>query len=452
VPDWVRSAAHTAADNSLPSTPPPDRPPLHASAAREAVPPPIGAAVATDFPPAEERAARTPEEAQRLGWRVLLAAFAVWLGLAGGGVYGLATWLRTATVPAPATLEIEQGVVLLQERGSGPSLNARDGMAMQEGDALEVTEGALARLELPGRGVVRLGPRARLVLAKLHAGRFSPAAGGLAFQHTAGALRLQVAPEAPGPLALETPYGTVTVEPGDYVIAVDGPRAQVLVRDGAATVSVGANPPLALAAGARAQLAANAPANGPFAGGANLVSNGDFAAALAGWQARDTQEANRPDRLGVRGLVQETIDGVPHAALQVSRESRYETHNETGVVQPLNADVSVYPRLVLSARVKVRSASLSGGGYLGTEYPLMFRLRYRDAAGNGQTWYRGFYYQNPELRPTDRGELVPENAWMRFQFDLAALPEPPVFLYALEVLGAGHDFDALVTDVQLTPQ
>ena len=48
---------------------------------------------------------------------------------------------------------------------------------------------------------------------------------------------------------------------------------------------------------------------------------------------------------------------------------------------------------------QVRSASLSGGGYLGTEYPLMLRLRYRDAAGNGQTWYRGFYYQNPELRP-----------------------------------------------------
>jgi len=102
--------------------------------------------------------------------------------------------------------------------------------------------------------------------------------------------------------------------------------------------------------------------------------------------------------------------------------------------------------------VQVRSASLSGGGYLDTEYPVMFRLRYRDAVGNGQTWYRGFYYQNPERRPTDHGELVPENAWTHFQLDLAELPEPPVFVYALEVLGAGHDFDALVADVQLTPQ
>ncbi|HLH23873.1 MAG TPA: FecR domain-containing protein [Chloroflexota bacterium] len=433
-------------------TPPPDRPHPRALTASDAGPPAFGATIATTFPPAEARAARTPEQAQRLAWRVLLGAFAIWLGLAGGGVYALTAWLRTATVPAAANLQIDQGVVLLQERGAGPPLSARAGMAMQEGDALEVTEGALARLELPGQGVVRLGPRARLVLAKLRAGRFAPAAGVLAFQHIAGALRVEVAPAAAQPLGLETPYGTVTMNAGDYVVQIDGPRAQVLVRQGAATVSVGANPPLALAAGERAQLAANAAASGPYPGGANLITNGDFAADLAGWQARDTQEPNRPDRLGVRTIEQEPLDGVPHAALRVSRQSRFQTHNETGLVQPLNADVSVYPRLVLSARVKVRSASLSGGGYLDTEYPLMFRLRYRDAAGNGQTWYRGFYYQNPERRPADHGELVPENTWVRFQLDLAQLPEPPVFLYALEVLGAGHDFDALVTDIQLTPQ
>lgn len=433
-------------------TPPPNRPGPRALATSDAGTPAFGATTATTFPPAEARAARTPEQAQRLAWRVLLGAFAIWLGLCGGGVYALFNWLGTATVTATAHLEIDQGVVQLQDRGAGPPIIARDGMAMQEGDALEVTEGALARLELPGQAALRLGPRARLVLAKLRAGRFAPAAGALAFQHTAGAVRVEVAPDAPRPLALETPYGTVTVQPGDYVVAVEGPKAQVLVRRGAATVSVGADPPLALAAGERAQLAANAPASGPFAGGANLVANGDFAADLAGWQPRDTQEANRPDRLGVRAIVQEPIDGVPRAALRVSRASRFQTHNETGLAQQLNADVSVYPRLVLSARVKVRSASLSGGGYLDTEYPLMFRLRYRDAAGNGQTWYRGFYYQNPELRPTDHGERVPENTWVRFEVDLAELPEPPVFLYTLEVLGAGHDFDALVADVQLTPQ
>ena len=102
--------------------------------------------------------------------------------------------------------------------------------------------------------------------------------------------------------------------------------------------------------------------------------------------------------------------------------------------------------------VKVEAASLSGGGYLGTEYPMMLRLRYRDAAGNGQTWYRGFYYQNAEGRPTSRGEVVPQGAWTRVQVDLADLPERPAFLYSLEVLGAGHDFDALITDIRLVAE
>ncbi len=408
--------------------------------------------MATSFPPAEARAARTSEEAQRLAWRVLLAACAVWLAVAGGGVYALATWVRTATITAAANLEIEQGVVLFQEHGSGPSLNARDGLTLQEGDALEVTDTALARLDLPGQAVARLGPRARLVLAKLRAGRFAPSAGGLLFEHSAGALRLQVADGATLPLALDTPYGTVTVEPGDYVVAVEGPRAQVLVRQGAATVHVGANPPLRLLAGERGHLAANAAASGPFAGGANLVVNGDFAARLAGWETRHEEEAERPDQPGQRAVELDTIDGATRTALHVHRTSEHQTHNETGLIQAVNADVSVYPRLLLSAWVKVRSASLSGGGYLGTEYPLMLRVGYRDAAGNGQTWYRGFYYQNPERRPTDRGTLVPEDAWSHFQIDLAQLPAPPAFVYSVEVLGAGHDFDALAADVQLTPQ
>jgi hypothetical protein len=388
---------------------------------------------------------------QRLVWRVLLAAFAAWMALVALAVYGLVAWVHTSTVLAPASLQVAQGIVLFQDRGAGPLLNARHGMTLQEGDALEVKDNSLAHLELPGRATLHLGPNARLGLADLRQGRFNPTAGRIAFEHVAGTVRVQVEPEMPTPLSLETPYGTVTMGAGDYLVAVRGPWAEVYVRGGAATLSVYSET-LALGAGQRARLAVDAPAAGPFAGAANLVANGDFAAGLDGWRARDTQEANRPDRLGQRAIVGETIEGVERPALRVTRASTFGTHNETGVEQDLHVDVAVYPRLMLSALVKVEVASLSGGGYLGTEYPLMLRLRYRDAAGNGQTWYRGFYYQNAEGRPTGRGELVPRGEWARVQVDLSALPERPVFLYSLEVLGAGHDFDALVTDVRLVAE
>jgi len=428
---------------------PPQRPGRPTAAPPEADPP-LAAGVADGFPPAEARPTRTPDEMQRLAWRVLSAAFAAWVAVAALAVYGGTLWVHTATLSAPASLAVEQGIVLFQDRGTGPPINAHDGMAMQEADVLDVKDNSLARLELPGRATLHLGPNAHLVLAGLRAGRFNPNAGRVLLQHTAGSVRVEVLPEAPGPVALETPYGTVEMAPGDYVVAVRGPRAEAYVRAGTATVSV-YNDRKALAAGERALLAVDAPAE-KLAGPTNLVANGDFSAGLDGWRVHDVQEANRPDRPGERSVVRESVDGVAHSALRVVRSSRFDTHNETGVEQDLHVDVSVYPRVVLSALVKVQSASLSGGGYLGTEYPMMLGLRYRDAAGNGQTWYRGFYYQNAEGRPTNRGELVPQGVWTRVQFDLSELPDRPAFLYSLEVLGAGHDFDALITDVRLVAE
>lgn len=440
-------AAHWRRDTSLANAPPP-RGAGSSSPLADQINEPLPAVPASAFPPAEARAARTSDEARRLAWRVLGAAFGAWLLLVAGAAYGLVLWFQQSTVQADATLHIAQGIVLFQERDAARLLNARDGMRFHEGDTLEVKDNSLARLEIPGHATLHLSPGTRLVLAELSAGRFNATAGKLAFQQPAGSVRAEVRDSGPAPLALETPYGTAALKAGDYVVAVEGTRAQVLVRDGAAAISVYADV-LPLQTGERALLAVDAPAEGPFQGAANLLHNGDFAAGLADWEPRDTQEANRPDRRGQRQLVREVIDDAEWPALRINRASAFQTHNETGLVQQLNADVAVYPRLRLSARVKVRAASLSGGGYLGTEYPLMLRLRYRDAVGNGQIWYRGYYYENPELRPVDRGETVPRDAWTRVEIDLTQLPERPVFLYALEVVGAGHDFDALITDLQL---
>ena len=194
-----------------------------------------------------------------------------------------------------ASLRISQGIVLYHERTSTPLQQARDGTMMREGDTLEVQDNAFARLELPQGQRLHLGPGTRIVLAELREGRFNSRASRLAVEHTAGHVRAEVAATPDNPLALETPYGTVVSQGGDFVTVVRGTQAQVLVRQGAATVLVGADQ-LPLGAGQRAELALNVAAAGPFMGAPNLIKNGDFAAGFAGWQARDTQEANRTDR------------------------------------------------------------------------------------------------------------------------------------------------------------
>jgi hypothetical protein len=283
----------------------------------------------------------------------------------------------------------------------------------------------------------------------LRAGRFNPEMARVAFQQLAGTVRFTIAAANGRAPSVETPYGTVALGPGDYIVAVQGREALALARAGTAWVSVGADT-RELPAGQRIHLAAGAPADGPYPGAPNLVRNGDFRDGLADWQPHDELERTpRLDRGGEREIVPVEIGDRPLTALRVRRLSLLQTHNETGVIQDVHADVAVYPEVWLSALVRVRHASLSGGGYLGTEYPAMLRVHYRDAAGNGRTWVHGFYYQNPEERPVDRGSQVPRDTWVHFSVDLATLRPRPLTIYALEVLGAGHDFDALITDVQL---
>src|SRR5205814_1860640 len=65
----------------------------------------------------------------------------------------------------------------------------------------------------------------------------------------------------------------------------------------------------------------------------NVVSNGDFTAGLAGWEPWEDREQERPDVPGQLTVVDAPpADMCGHdcgAALQVSRESEIDAHNET---------------------------------------------------------------------------------------------------------------------------
>jgi hypothetical protein len=133
----------------------------------------------------------------------------------------------------------------------------------------------------------------------------------------------------------------------------------------------------------------------------------------------------------------------------VNRVSLIDAHNETGLSQDLIRDVSGARQIVIAARLRVEQASLSGGGYLGSEYPLMIRVRYHDSRGVEQTWVQGFYYANPENRPVPVGQRVERGVWTEFSFDLTQLRIPPAVVDTVQVFGAGHTFDALIGDVRL---
>ncbi|MGE3271125.1 MAG: hypothetical protein AB7P40_20410, partial [Chloroflexota bacterium] len=111
--------------------------------------------------------------------------------------------------------------------------------------------------------------------------------------------------------------------------------------------------------------------------------------------------------------------------------------------------VSAYRTIAVTGWVKVNEASQSGGGYLGSEYPVMIRISYVDEKGGRPGWTHGFYFSNPEMRPTENGEIIAQGEWYPFLARLTDLPDRPILLRSIEVLSAGHDFDAVVADIRI---
>jgi hypothetical protein len=268
-------------------------------------------------------------------------------------------------------------------------------------------------------------------------------------QH-AGAVRY----ETVGVVLIEVPNGLVRISGHtDATIWVDEERTRVLVYEGDARLeATGGGLGLVVARDQRAELGADHRLSGPFDRAEQLLRNGDFARREEGWVRHDHQDGP-PDVDGQRLWVSgPQVGDRTLPALRVSRESATLAHGETGVRQALNLNVSGYRHLWLAAWVRVDRASLSGGGQLGSEYPMMLRVHYEGPVpGSEPNWVHGFYVANPENRPVRDAELVPQGEWVEYRVDLMETDTSrlPYMLRDLEVMGQGHSYDARVADVRL---
>lgn len=388
--------------------------------------------------------------ARRRAWIVVGSAFIVWCGLVAALVTTLINHRRFATESPTADLGVERGTVFYQGPNDAGQVRARGRIAVEEGGVVETGDGGHAALRLFEGTAVALLPGSRLQLATMRVGRYNPSLSQASLLLSDGAAKIEVAGGLPlgREVQVATPYGSVGLATGSYLVWVQDDRVRVVSYQGRAGVDSDEGA-VGLGDGQRAVLAADGPLRGPLPMTENLLLNGDFGRQFQGWTMLDKGEPGRPDVGGNRRLVEETIAGRKVQALQIVRDSPKDAWNETGILQEINQDVSAFRNVTLTAWVKVNSASLSGGGYLGSEYPMMFRMTYIDERGGRPGWTHGFYYANPESRPTTNGELIARGEWYPFLARLADLPERPAYIQSLEVLSAGHDFDAVVADVRL---
>lgn len=379
--------------------------------------------------------------AERRAWLVIWLAFATFCLLVASGLKYAVDYVTSAEIDRTARVDDARGLVFVQDARLGSS-----DRELQVGNTIEASRTGRISLGLFDGSHVTIQNGARVQLLRMDVGRFINQQT-LLLSQTAGPIRYQPA----GGMTVLVPNAEVKLAGGDATVWVQGDRSQVLVYDGDVRVDTDGGS-ATVHAGERAEIAADRRSPVVLPRATALLANGDFARRAEDWEPIDVHEGPR-DVDGERTFVEGPTDLVPTVpALRILRISQTDAHGETGLRQTLDLDVSGYRSLFVEALVRVDQASLSGGGQLGSEYPLMLRVQYEGAAeGSRPDWTNGFYYQNPEDRPVRNATLIPQGIWVPYRVNLMDQDESrrPFRLLDFEVMGQGHTYDARIAAIKL---
>jgi ferric-dicitrate binding protein FerR (iron transport regulator) len=390
-----------------------------------------------------------PQAALRLAWRVMLAAFATFMALLIGIPLARSWYVNSAIEPQSSAMRPIDGVVYIRRNGLGDWVAARPSETLAVGDVLRTAANARAFITLFDQSTVLLYPNSTMRILRAEQGRFRPERRSIVLELSDGWARIGVSPP-PDPQSaffqVRTPTAAVHLAEGSYSINTENQQTQVSTRLGEATAYTSGGS-AAARSGQRLVIQPGQAPQGALPARRDLLANGLFTARVssdrngllpAGWQARDTSELNPP---GVISLT--TIPG----AVSFQRTGR--GHGETVLAQTLDADLWDYEKVTLSATVRVLSHSLGGGGWRGSEYPLMLRVIYRDANGGINPWYHGFYLQNEDGNPVPDGEQLPSTDWYHFELNLLSLTPRPLRIQRVEVAALGWDYSSAISEIHI---
>jgi hypothetical protein len=399
--------------------------------------------------------------AQRRAWVCIIAAFGIFCVLIGWLGYTANIWRKTAYSAPTAQLVSKRGIVLYQGPRDSLPLSVAEATTLEEGGTIEVPASSEAVIQLGvDRSSIRVRGGTKVRLTTMRIGRFNRDLTQVRLEQLQGAANYQVAGELPDGREVEirTPHTAgskegIKLTKGDYLVWVQPETTRLLSYVGQAKAQIGEyvrrlRDAKGIAIGSQPPSEVR-----PFDLPEHLLSNRNFSKGLGeAWSPIDVGEKGRPDIGGVRSVVEETIEGRTVRTLRLTRDTAKDTHNETGLRQEVNREVWAYRNLTLSMLVKIHSASLDGGGYFGSEYPLMLRIHYIAENGGSYTWAHGFYISNPSNRPADIGEQITAGVWIPYRLDMMQLKDRPAYIGSIEVLASGHDFDSQVADIQLTAE
>ncbi len=357
--------------------------------------------------------------------------------------------MATATDTQSAHLKVVRGTVLVQESRRLDWVAAADGMDLAEGLRIRTDETSQALVTIFEGSQVNLFPGSEVTVTSLRRLRFQPNSVNLALAYVKGRVRIEIGDGSAYRRDFRVLFpeagASATLLEGSYSIDIAEPNAELKVRDGGRAAVRAQDREVEVRSGQRTQLSRGQPPTIPVAAARELAINGRFQDGMARWTwgSRDVAPKSPPGNVNLAGTELGN-------AIRLSRSDSNAAHAETYVRQEINQDVSDFRVLRLFMQLRLVNQSLSGGGYLGSEYPLMVRVSYRTERGDTSVVY-GFYYQNESDNLTTNGTLLPEGEWVSYGVpeNLMSLDPAPVRILALEVTASGHDYESLLKEISL---
>ncbi len=396
---------------------------------------------------------------ERVAWTVLWAAFITFCLIITGIPLGIRYYLLNATIEQDTQLQRIEGTILVQEAGGEPPTGVTGTTLLPPGEEVILDATSRGTLDFFDRSHITVYSNTNVELVEAETPRYdvSEQPNRIVLRLRVGLIRVGVAlpAERETDFQVITPHTSISLEEGSYRIEVTNETTQITVVRGEAALGSELSTDI-VRQGTRTKIDLTGMPADPLPAAENLIENGDFQEPLGtSWLTSTvvlTSSVQRP-------RIEIVEDAGRRAARLVQVAAKDGDHSEAAIEQRLSQDVLDFDRLEVSADIKLDLQSLSGGGLLSSEFPIILRLDYKDLWGNDKFWTHGFYYQNqanypialdPWGRPS--GEQIPRGVWYPYEsgnlLDLLG-ENKPARITGLTVYASGWKYDGQVSELHL---
>jgi hypothetical protein len=414
---------------------------------------------------------------ETVAWIILLTSLCICLIIAFGVPWSTRWLVMNTTRPLQVVIQPRAGIVAQQEPGNSLSTLLSSDVEITGKKTFQLSEDAEAWLlfylpdsynpeaETPTSPIVtvQMYGDTDITIENTQTPRF--AASRLPNQVTLDVRRganTQIAVEdndRPTVLHVQTPHSVAEMDKGAYTVVVEAKRTEFAVSSGAAHIpdpATGEN--FILAELQRAEVTAEGLVE-IYTGERDILRNrnGNFELPLEGTWEVFTRTAFADQS---SGTVQQTALADNSHIILLERMGQ--GFSEAGITQEINQDIRGVKSLRVRARLRVDTQVLAVCGSLGTECPIMIRIKYTDQTGAVREWLQGFYTkegdsnqpvcQSCEWQATHI--KVASGIWHNYESpDLLPLMQAkgidPVAIRQVDIYASGHGYGAAVDEVAI---